>query len=165
LLRAGAVLLQEQMRARGRNHKRQSARTEAVETMAALEKWIKAQELACSPEELQQAKQAARRQLDEIFQSLARLQEAQLQPGEARPMLERVLLLYRPTRFSGWLARLLFYAVLLFAVFMSIGIWADFKGAGDIGIMVAFYLACAVVILPVHAWAVSSDTPRIRLEG
>jgi hypothetical protein len=156
---AGGVLTQELVRARGQHNKRQQARNEAAEMMAFLEKWIKTQELACSPEEFEQVKQIARQQLYDIHATLARLQKTQSQEAETRPLLQRALLLYRPAGFSGWVARTIIYSILIIVGFFSIGIFADFK-TEDIGAAIAFYIVCLIVILPLHAWAVSDDKHR-----
>jgi hypothetical protein len=154
---AGGIWVQGLLQARDDRYRGKLARDEAVEMIELLEKWMKTQEMACSPEEFQQVKRVARQRLDDMYLALEGVHEkSQPQHTETRPPLQRLFLLYPPAGFSGWMAAAIFYALIILGGMFSIGVLLTFKSS-DIGPSIAFFVVLGIMFLPVHAWARHAD--------
>ena len=92
-----------------------------------IEKWVGVQQQVNSPERFEEIKRQTAYELDELKHGLTEvLAEAEEQPAtpvqeSAKIVIQRLLLLYRPLNFSGWIAHAVFYVVLLLTVFTVIG--------------------------------------------
>lgn len=147
------IWLEDWRRNRDLEHKRQQALQTATNTVTFLERWVKTQELLCTPEEMVEIRRIAQRQLNDVsfmlWQTSAR---AANKPG--RTSLRRALLLYRADSISGWIARGLFYTWLVLLFFYSFGIWRQDPEPGEV---IIGYSLFVIPILLFRWWAVSSD--------
>ena len=147
------IWLDDWRRDRDLEHKRQQALQTATNTVVFLERWVKTQELICTPEEMVEIRRIAQRQLNDVsfmlWQTSARVANKQ-----GRTTLRRALLLYRPDSISGWIARILFYMWLVLVFFFSIGIWQQNPEPSEV---IIGYVLFAIPILLFRWWAVSSD--------
>lgn len=147
------------IRNRGAHTQRKLARDETLEVIQILEKWLNAQEIACTPEDFKQVKTKVRERLNDILRTL----EASPQTTQAqRSLLERLFLLNRPSRASGVVARVIFYVLIVFLVICAIGI-PGAQPPVPIATAIAIYVSFGVFLVAVHAWAVYADSkPRIK---
>ncbi|MGA2410702.1 MAG: hypothetical protein ABSG46_09990, partial [Candidatus Binataceae bacterium] len=85
---AGAgVWLQGHLSNRDDRFRAKLAREETVEMIELLEKWMKIQGLACSPEEFNEVKRTARQRLDDLYQALDKVQKSKPKNSEAQRSL------------------------------------------------------------------------------
>jgi positive regulator of sigma E activity len=163
ILGGGGVFLEWRQR-RDERHQRRQARTEATEMVSFVEKWIATQQLACSPEEFEQVKMSAHRQLDRLYNSLLDMQEAKKQVEE-RSFIQRALLLYKPASVRGWVLHIIFYglgAIMLLLAVSTFFLLLDPEAAGIpedvppnalvLGLMF-YYLVLFVPALAIRGWA------------
>jgi len=166
VLGAAGVLLQEWRQKRDDHHRRRQERAEASEMVEFVQKWIQTQQLACSPEEFQQVKQTARQQLESVYNSLVKVQEAK-RAEEHHSFFTRALLLYKPPNFGGLVLHVIFYALmfaLVLCVLFTITMFFDplnkpndLPRAELIGGMSIINVILLVPALSIRAWAVSID--------
>ena len=173
VLGAAGVLLQEWRQKRDDHHRRRQERVEASEMIEFVQKWIQTQQLACSPEELVQVKQTARQQLEGIYNSLVKVQEAK-RPDEHHSFFSRALLLYKPPGFGALLLHVIFYTlmiVLMLSVLFTVTLSFDpLNKPGDlpraelIGGMTIVYVILLIPALSVRAWAISIDRRHRKMQ-
>ncbi len=159
VLGAGGLWFQEWRQGRDQSFQRKQMRTEAEETIEFFEKWVKAQESLCSPEEFEQVKTHARAELDKAYQRLVEMHDTRTH-FQAYTLFQRAFLWYKPTRLLSWFTHSLFY--LLFAVFIFLSI--AFVTPADPGEPATplwqIILADVIIFIPVflaRAWAVAVD--------
>jgi hypothetical protein len=141
------------------------------------QQWLKAEELAQTPDGLERARETARGELDRVYLAvIARKQELGVaSPQDAprgraeRSWFKRALLLYLPVRGAAWVPRVSFWAILVLCVIGVIGAYGD-PDEGEMAIVSAGYavLGAAAFILavglPLRAWSVWLDRhPRSRV--
>jgi hypothetical protein len=155
----GGAWLQQLLHSRDDRYRGKLARDETLEMIELLEKWMKIQEMACSPEEFQQVRKAARQRLDDMYLTLDKVQKSQMKHTTEPPrsLVERIFLVNHPGGVSGWMARVIFYVLIIFAGFFAIGILSAEERPLGIGSAIAFYVTLGILLLPVHAWAVHAD--------
>lgn len=168
------LLLKERRQSSDTRYRRTQARVEATEMVTFIDKWIQAQQLACSPKEFEQAKQMARQQLERIYSALSQVEQVRL-PTKERPFLQRLLLLYRPAGVLGWVLHLIFYLLVIFYLLLlpdlTAGVITDMTRAEEavplwfsIVFTIIFNLILLLPVLGVRAWARSVDVKQHKLE-
>jgi hypothetical protein len=166
----GGVWIQGLLRKRDDRNRGKLARDEMVEMIDLLDKWMRTQEMACSPEEFQEVKKAAHQRLDDMYLTLNKLQESQTKHTtetprplvKPRPVVRRIFLLYLPGGFGGWMARVIFYVLILWAVFYTIGISSAPVPPVPLSTSIGVYVVIGLLVLPVHAWAVKADAKAVK---
>ena len=163
---AAGVLLQEWRQRRDDRYRQRRARSEASEMVSFIDKWIAAQQLSCSPEEFEQARQTARLQLERVYSALMKEQEAK-KPAEESTFSQRLLLLYKPASLGGWILHLLFYLlviVTLLWIAISVPLVKEFRNEPDapsptlvVVLMLMSSLVWLAPALAIRAWAVVVD--------
>lgn len=168
-LGAAGVLLQEWRQQRDERHRRSQARAEAAEMVEFVERWLKTQQLACSPEDFERAKQTARVQLERIYASLLVKHEPK-RHVEERSFVQRALLLYKPQSTGAWVLHFAFYAlgslILLIQVLLSMGALMEVQAHPEmlrenVIILIFFYLFSLAPVLGIRAWAAAVDRRRL----
>jgi hypothetical protein len=148
------IWLEDWRRDRDLEHKRQQALQTATNTVTFLERWVKTQELICTPDEMADIRRIAQRQMNDVsfmlWQTSARAAEKR-----GRTSLRQALLLYRPESIAGWIARIMFYLWLIMLFFYSVGIWQQDPRPVEVVIGYALFF---IPILLFRWWAVSSDS-------
>ncbi len=137
------------------------------------QQWLKAQELAQTPDGLERVREIARIELDRVHQAvIARKQDVvAASPADAiggvtaRPWFKRTFLLYQPARGAAWVPRLSFWAILAVCVVGVIGAYAS-PDEGEPPIVSAGWAALGAGVfflafgLPLRAWSLWLDRSR-----
>lgn len=168
------LLLKERRQSSDTRYRRTQARIEATEMVSFIDKWIQAQQLACSPKEFEQAKQMARQQLEQIYSALSQIEQVRL-PTKERPFLQRLLLLYRPAGVLGWVLHLIFYLLVIFYLLLlpdfTAGVITDMT-SGEEAVPLWFSIVFTIIVnlillipvLGVRALARSVDVKQRKLK-
>jgi hypothetical protein len=163
LLTAIGIGVQELRQSRDAYGRRKLARAEATEMVAFIEKWIQTQQLTCLPEEFEAVKRRAQLQLECVYATLTKVNEAKLR-AVARPLFQRIFLLYKPQGVGGWITHIAFYLLLFLLAMGSVGALSEEEPTTwfDKIAVFGFYF---VVLLIVRAVAVHIDTKRHQQTG
>jgi hypothetical protein len=132
-----------------------------------IEKWVAVQQHVNSPERFEEIKRQTAYELDELKHGLTEvLAETEEKPAtpvqeSARIVLQRLLLLYRPLNFSGWIAHIVFYIVLFFTVTSIIdyqpGVYDNqFSFSFLLGDLIFVFIMCIPLII-IRAVAIRID--------
>jgi hypothetical protein len=90
-----------------------------------IDRWVKVQQDVTSAERFEQIKRETTSELDQLKTELSEIlveeQKPEPEKENGKNLLKRLLLLYRPRNFSGWITHIVFYIVLFFTVNTLIG--------------------------------------------
>lgn len=142
-----------------------------------LDSWYELQKKLLDPEKLEDIKKATSEELQSLRQSILEMTSFEKDPEIAlleRPLIQRVLLAYRPIRTTGWLYRLLYYmmiggfiAVLIDGVrtedfFSGIDETGEFSFSFLVGEVIGVFL---VLMTPLYAlWYVANRSEHRAAE-
>jgi hypothetical protein len=167
VLGALGIFLQDWWRKRDDRFRRKQARTEAIETVTFIEKWIKTQELTCSAEEFAQAKLAAHQQLEKLYASLMYVQQIKPAPTQERSFIRRALLLYSPPTIGALFIHMFFYFWIGVFLLWTFGLgWAAVTDKtapkGTLVVITIIGLILLIPLFPLRAWAIWLGNRRRR---
>ncbi|HEU5087641.1 MAG TPA: hypothetical protein VFT99_09355, partial [Roseiflexaceae bacterium] len=160
LLGALGIYLQEWREQRDARSLRLGMRSEASDYVGLLVKWLDAQQRVCSESEYLDAKQRVRQELDRLYTAFSAEPPVKqtLDAQAAQTFVQRALLLYRPARPLGWIARLLYFAFLLIVALYSFSIVEEVSsGRMNWSVALFGYVLYVVPLLLMRSWAVAID--------
>ena len=160
LLGAFGIYLQEWRERRDARSLRLSMRSEASDYVGLLLKWLDAQQRVCSEAEYLEAKQRVRQELDTLYTAFSAEPAVKqtLNAQAAQTFMQRALLLYRPEHPLGWLARVLYVALLVLVLLFSLGMFTSRALQwSDLPVILISYGFFAIPLFLVRSWAVAID--------